>query len=170
MAIYYIVTSSKGIVSVVLAHWIAVSQKTSWKMGHAIRAMMANNDNIEHMLNGIVEVNETYIGGKLQPDKDHPHKRGKGTDKQLVFVATERHGKECSSLIRSVGIVKEVMEKAKTFTGLKVFTSILDKFFKTGRKVDDDFKENMRINFDEFLPQWNYVDIPSNQVIVSLFI
>jgi transposase-like protein len=101
MVIYYIVTSSKGIASVILARWIGVSQKTSWKMGHAIRAMMANNDMIEHMLTGIVEVDETYIGGKPQPDKDHPHKRGKGTDKQLVFVATERHGKVYSSLIDS---------------------------------------------------------------------
>jgi len=67
----------------------------------------------------------------------------------------------CEGVIfRSVEIEKEVVEKIKTSTGLKVFTSILDKVFKTGRKVEDDFKENIRIRFDEFLPQWNYVAIP----------
>jgi hypothetical protein len=42
---------------------------------------------------------------------------------------------------------------------LKVFTSILDKTFETGRKVADDFKKNMRIQFDKYLPQLNYVAV-----------
>lgn len=101
MAIYYIVNSSKGVASVVLARWIGVSQKTAWKMGHAIRAMMTHDSEIEDLLNGIVEVDETYVGGKPRPNQDRPHKRGKGTDKQLVFVATERHGKVRSAPIES---------------------------------------------------------------------
>jgi len=57
--------------------------------------------------------------------------------------------------------VNDFVAKTKTSTGLKVFTSILDKNFKTGRKVADDFKKNMRIQFDEYLPQWNYVALPT---------
>ena len=30
----------------------------------------------------------------------------------------------------------------------------------TGRKVSSDFKNNMKIVFDEHLKQWNYVVIP----------
>ena len=101
MAIYYIVNSSKGIASVVLARWIGVSQKTAWKMGHAIRVMMASESEIDNMLSGIVEVDETYVGGKSRLIKEHPKKRGKGTDKQLVFVATERHGKVRSAPVKS---------------------------------------------------------------------
>ena len=52
------------------------------------------------------------------------------------------------------------MKEAKTSTGLKVFSHILDKPFETGRKYADDFKENMKIKFDEYLPEWNYVAIP----------
>jgi hypothetical protein len=37
--------------------------------------------------------------------------------------------------------------------------------YATGRKVAADFKETMRIVFDDFLPQWNYRAIPSAQVI-----
>ena len=56
------------------------------------------------------------------------------------------------------------MSNAKTSAGLKVFTSVLDKVFETGRKTADDFKENMKIKFDEFLPKWNYVAVPSGRL------
>jgi phenolic acid decarboxylase len=35
----------------------------------------------------------------------------------------------------------------------------------TGRKVALDFKSNMKIVFDEFLPQWNYTAKPELHVI-----
>jgi len=60
-----------------------------------------------------------------------------------------------------VKLVKELMEKTHTQTGLKAFVHIIDKLYHTGRKVADDFKETMRIVFDDFLPQWNYTAVPS---------
>jgi hypothetical protein len=57
------------------------------------------------------------------------------------------------------------MEKTQTTTGLKAFVHIIDKVYETGRKVAADFKENIRIVFDDFLPQWNYRAIPIAQVI-----
>ena len=50
----------------------------------------------------------------------------------------------------------------KTATGLKVFSSVLDKVFETKRKYAEDFKENMKIQFDEYLPLWNYVAVPQD--------
>lgn len=54
------------------------------------------------------------------------------------------------------------MEKTKTETGLKVIVNMIDKEYQTGRTVSDDFKENMSIIFDDYLPNWNYqaVSIP----------
>lgn len=78
-AIYYIVNSSKGISSVILARWIGVSQPTAWRMGHAIREMMAPNDQV---LSGIVELDEKYFGGKPRYQQGVVHKRGRGTSKQ----------------------------------------------------------------------------------------
>ena len=52
------------------------------------------------------------------------------------------------------------MAKAKTRTGLTVFTTILEGVYKTGRKVREDFKQTMEILFDEYLPQWNYTAQP----------
>jgi hypothetical protein len=68
----------------------------------------------------------------------------------------------CQGVIfKSVELVNDLIAKAKTSTGLKVFTSILEKTFETGRKVAEDFRTNMRIQFDEYLPQWNYVATPA---------
>ncbi len=72
----------------------------------------------------------------------------------------------CQGVIfKSIEIVKELMEKTTTSKGLQVTVQILDKVYETGCKVADDFKETMRIVFDEFLPQWNYTAVPNGQVI-----
>ncbi|EAV41311.1 ISSpo8, transposase [Stappia aggregata IAM 12614] len=49
--------------SVRLAEALGVSQPTVWRMGHALRLMVAR----EHMLEGTVEVDHFFIGG--QPKK-----------------------------------------------------------------------------------------------------
>ena len=67
----------------------------------------------------------------------------------------------CQGVIfTSVDLVKELMEKTHTKTGLKTFVHIIDKVYQTGRKYATDFKENMRIVFDDFLPHWNYCAVP----------
>lgn len=58
--------------------------------------------------------------------------------------------------------VKNLMEKAKTNSGLKVFSNIIDKVYQTGKKVAQDFQKNMNIIFDEYLPPWNYVVKPKS--------
>lgn len=67
----------------------------------------------------------------------------------------------------SVELVKELMEKTNTKTGLKAFVHIIDHVYQTGRTVAGTFKDNMRIIFDDFLPKWNYraVPLPNVQVI-----
>ena len=68
----------------------------------------------------------------------------------------------CQGVIfESVGLVKELMEKASTSTGLRVTVDILDKVYQTGRKYAEGFKEDMKIVFDEILPKWNYRAVPS---------
>ena len=61
----------------------------------------------------------------------------------------------------TIELVKELMEGAGTSTGLGVTVAILDKVYQTGRKYAEDFKETMKIAFDEVLPKWNYRAIPS---------
>ena len=68
----------------------------------------------------------------------------------------------CQGVIfESMGLVKELIEKAKTSTGLRVTVDIMEKVYQTGRKYAEGFKEDMKIVFDEILPKWNYRAIPS---------
>lgn len=75
----------------------------------------------------------------------------------------------CKGVIfTSIALVKELMEKASTKTGLSVTVNILDKVYLTGRKVAADFKENMRIIFDDVLPKLNYIVLPSSDSIAEV--
>ena len=76
---YLIVNSSKGVSSVFLGRYLGISQPAAWRMGHAIRQMMTPMINAK--LSGIVELDETYIGGKPRYESGVRHKRGRGTRK-----------------------------------------------------------------------------------------
>jgi len=77
----------------------------------------------------------------------------------------------CQGVIfSSIEIVQELIKKTKTSTGLKAFVKIFDKIYETGRKVNDDFKENMNIVFDDYLPKWNYRAIPVAKLKVEQLI
>ena len=52
------------------------------------------------------------------------------------------------------------MAQATTQNGLKVFSTIIDAVYETGRKATDEFMQQMPILFDDDLPQWNYVARP----------
>ena len=67
----------------------------------------------------------------------------------------------CQGVIfTSLELVKALVEKTQTKTGLSVAVNILNKVYKTGRKVADNFKNTMQIVFDEYLPKWNYRAVP----------
>lgn len=69
-------------------------------------------------------------------------------------------------LFTSVELVKQLILKTKTKKGLKVFVDIMEQIYQTGRKIADDFKQNMRIIFDDFLPAWNYTAVPANPRVI----
>ena len=101
LCMYFMVNSSKGISSVFLAKWLGVAQRTGWKMAHAVRELMKPGPDGQPPLGGIVELDEKYFGGKPRYKEGIKHKRGKGTDKQAVFVAVQRQGQARSALIDS---------------------------------------------------------------------
>lgn len=98
-AIFLVLTSSKGIFSVVLARILGVNQKTAWKMGHAIRELMDDREAVSARMNGVVEVDEAYVGGAPKFKKGVKNKRGRGTGKPMVLVAADRNGQAKATLI-----------------------------------------------------------------------
>jgi Rhodopirellula transposase DDE domain len=68
----------------------------------------------------------------------------------------------CQGVIfRTVDIARQFIARAKTTTGLRVTVRILDKVYQTGRPYAADFKQNMKILFDDHLPKWNYRAVPA---------
>src|SRR5438094_3537112 len=63
-AIYLICESKKGISSNQLKRTLQVSYKTAWYLTHRIRAAMAAA--FTEPLTGVVEVDETFVGGKAK--------------------------------------------------------------------------------------------------------
>jgi len=59
-----------------------------------------------------------------------------------------------------VETAKDLIATATTKRGLQVFTKVIPRVYQTGKKVAEDFKQNMKIVFDEVLPQWNYTAKP----------
>ena len=63
-------------------------------------------------------------------------------------------------ILENVQLFQELIETTTPQTGLKVFTTILDKTYQISRKIAEDFKLNMKIVFDCVFPQWNYTAEP----------
>jgi hypothetical protein len=60
----------------------------------------------------------------------------------------------------SVGLVKALMQKARTRTGLSVVVDVLDKVYRTGRRVAAEVKEALHLVRDDTLPKLNYRILP----------
>ncbi|MBV9062229.1 MAG: IS1595 family transposase, partial [Alphaproteobacteria bacterium] len=101
--IHLMLTSKKGISALQIHRMIGTgSYETAWSMCHRIRAAMIDKD--FRKLMGIVEVDETYIGG----DDDNRHfgkKHGKyWREKKIPVVgAVSRKGKVVARVINNCG-------------------------------------------------------------------
>jgi len=99
MAIGIIINAKKSLSSCQLARDLDLTQPTAWYLQHRIRAQMASGQ--DGLLQGIIEADETYLGGKPRKRNNcedlhaHPQKikRGRGTSKTPVIGAVERGGK-----------------------------------------------------------------------------
>ncbi len=85
LAIAIMVEAKKGISASQLKRTLGVSYKTAWYLCHRIRAAMAQAS--FKLLSGTVEVDETYVGGKVR-GKGHGYKG----NKRIVAGAVQRGG------------------------------------------------------------------------------
>lgn len=103
LAISLMTNAKKSLSSCQLARDLGLKQKAAWRILMSIRAEM-RKDNV--LLQGIIEADETYIGGKHRKDyekeKGEPRKRGRGTAKDAVIGAVARGGKVVAELVPDI--------------------------------------------------------------------
>jgi IS1 family transposase/transposase-like protein len=106
--IHMMLTSKKGVSALKIHRVIGTgSYRTAWSMCHRIRAALIDKD--FRKLMGIVEVDDTYIGGHDKNrhwDKKKGGVGGEGSDKFIVIGAAQRKG----------SVVARVIENTKTET------------------------------------------------------
>src|SRR5207248_6894619 len=86
MAVLLLVEARKGMSANQIRRTLGVSYKTAWYLCHRIRAAMKEID--QPMLDGTVEMDETYVGGKTHG----AGMRGRGAAKEVVIGLRQRNG------------------------------------------------------------------------------
>ncbi len=110
-AVYLMASTRCGISAKQLERELGVTYKTAWRMFNKIQSMLTND--VTDTLNGTVEVDETYVGGKMKGGK-----RGRGSEnKTIVAGAVERKGRVIAKVIPNVQartLVPFVTEQVET--------------------------------------------------------
>jgi len=133
LAMAIIANAKKGISSCQLARDLKINQKTAWRIQMQLRKAMQDKSQ-QQLMQGIVEVDECYIGGKKKKgdkkkddDDNNINQRGRGTDKQGVIGAVERE----------TGKVIAKKQDKFSFSSIKNFLSNVIDFKKTTLYTDD---------------------------------
>jgi len=94
-AVFEISKSKNGMAARELQRKIGVSLETAWRILHQIRRAMEQEE--VGLLSGFVESDETFVGGVRKGGK-----RGRGTDKAIVFGHVQRKGKLKAQVVPDV--------------------------------------------------------------------
>ena len=72
VAIYLMCESKKGISALQLKRTLGVAYRTAWYLNHRIREAMANDPFEGPTLLGVVEIDETLVGGRAKRGQTRP--------------------------------------------------------------------------------------------------
>ena len=120
-AIYLFTTTRHGVPALELQRQLGVAYPTALRMAHKIREHMSDTDG-ENPLDGDVEVDETYIGGKVSGGK-----RGRGApNKSIAFGMLDRDGDVMTNVVTNVKIrtMQTIIQK-NVKSGSTVYTNEL---------------------------------------------
>jgi transposase-like protein len=104
--------AKKSLSSYQISRDIGIRQPTVLSVQNRIRQAMSTDQG--KLLKGIVEMDETYVGGKprksnFRDDDDTDNKRGRGTDKLPIVGAVERGGNVVAKVMNGVKLGAETL-------------------------------------------------------------
>src|SRR3990167_287936 len=148
MAIHLLCASKKGMSAHQLHRMLGITYKSAWFMAHRIRYAMTQPPLVDK-LRGIVEADETFVGGK--PSNRHVGKREPAPPKIPVLALVERDGKVRSMAVRNVtgatlknAVRKHVSRDARIMTDGHASYRGLDKEFAGHEAVNHEANEYVR--------------------------
>ena len=102
VALAIVLNAKKGVSALQLSRDLAVDKNTAWYLAMRIRKAMVDSAQ-RNLLEGVVEMDETYIGGKPRKggNKGEPRKPGRGTSKSPVVGLIERGGDVKCEVVQS---------------------------------------------------------------------
>jgi transposase len=92
-AIYLFVTTRHGVSGKELQRQLGVTYKTAWRMGMKIRELIGSTQDFD-MLQGHVEMDETYVGGRRSGGK-----RGRGAEGKTIVMGMKQHGGDIRTVV-----------------------------------------------------------------------
>jgi transposase-like protein len=171
-AIHLFLNAKKGISACQLQREIGVMYKTAWRMLKQIRTAMGNV-NMAKSFEALVEIDETYVGGKPRkenaqldsngnviPSFTPPAKRGRGTKKTPVIGIKERNTKKVYAQVAFPN------KYGKKLTG-KQLLNVLDKVCKDKYEDQNGYEHNTTVVSDEF-KGYNILDKKTQFVHLSV--
>ena len=91
-ATYLICESRKGMSANQLKRTLGISYKTAWYLCHRIRAAMATAE--KSMLDGTIEIDETYLGGRQKSTRGHAGRIPNSESNKVPVIGIKQRGGE----------------------------------------------------------------------------
>jgi hypothetical protein len=135
---------------------LGVNQKTAWTLGHAVTELMDDREGIARRLDGVVEVDEAFVGGAPRFRKGFKHKRGRSTKKPIVLVAADRSGQANATIVPNAQGAKQSSRPSRGVhintieaVNFQIQRALIRLNHRLGRKHLQEF-------LDEIIWRWNH--------------
>jgi transposase-like protein len=154
MLIALMLNAKKGISSAQISRQLGITYKSAWYACMRVRCAMVDDG---ELLEGILEMDETYIGGKprrrgvkvdpsianLTTVSTQKPKRGRGTDKIPVVGIVERGGKVVTKVMDSL-TSRDMLAMLKKYVATDKSVMMTDEF--KSYKAFDEYLQHLTVN------------------------